>query len=176
MQHGGTDIFQNSGHQRFFQSDSLLGVRCVSHALIHAHRGDGSPHCASFRPCTLCSPGLHNRPARIHDCFQRIGGQAFLAGYALHCRRSHAHVGVTGLRGTFSMTGFHRIEFESPCLKAGDSSIRSWGAFGSLLRFVSLASAINGGDKRETRVQTGSGQWSRLGVMGEKVRFFEASL
>ena len=32
------------------------------------------------------------------------------------------------------------------CLKAGDSSIRSWGAFGSLLRFVSLDSAKNGGD------------------------------
>ena len=43
-----------------------------------------------------------------------------------------------------------------PCLKAGDSSIRYWGAFGSLLRFVALVSAINGGDKRETRVQYSS--------------------
>ena len=43
-----------------------------------------------------------------------------------------------------------------PCLKAGDSSIRYRGAFGSLLRFVALVSAINGGDKRETRVQYSS--------------------
>ena len=31
-----------------------------------------------------------------------------------------------------------------PGLKAGDSSIRSWGAFGSLSRFVSLDSANDG--------------------------------
>jgi len=43
-----------------------------------------------------------------------------------------------------------------PGLKAGDSSIRSWGAFGSLLRFVSFVSAINGVDKRETCVQYSS--------------------
>ena len=39
-----------------------------------------------------------------------------------------------------------RLFLSHPCLKAGDSSIRSWGAFGSLLRLVSLDSAINGGD------------------------------
>ncbi|MCL2022578.1 MAG: hypothetical protein FWG81_11120 [Betaproteobacteria bacterium] len=43
-----------------------------------------------------------------------------------------------------------------PCLKAGDSLILSWGAFGSLLCFIALVSAINGGDKRETRVQYSS--------------------
>jgi|GEM_PF-6927504 len=33
-----------------------------------------------------------------------------------------------------------------PCPKAGDSLIRSWGAFGFLLRFISLDSAIHGED------------------------------
>ena len=47
------------------------------------------------------------------------------------------------------------VVLSHPCLKAGDSSIRSWGAFGSLLRFVSLVSAINGGDCARPVFDTG---------------------